>query len=280
MLIETFETNTVTREIPAQSSLISWRSTLGGLALAAVTFLGALALAVAFGGIGLEDGATARNAGIFAGVSVVVATILATFVGAYYAVRTQRTRVDIVGSAQGLLVGAVFMTFVVVQVFALAGTLGSAAAKTLGASAAAVTTGAAVAADNPMVREFVEDNFAGLNLRSEPSVVIQGVASRLLRGDNEAAKNYLAGQAGLTPEEADARIAAMQGRIDAAAVEAREAAATALKATGWSLFIVMSLGLMFSVLGGLLASVLNTRATMEVVAHARQTKATTRPAHV
>lgn len=280
MLIETYETNTVTRETPAPGSLISWRSTFAGLALAAVTFLAALALAVAFGGIGLQDGASARGAGIFAGVSVVLATCLATFAGAYFAVRTQRTRVDVVGSAQGLLVGAVFMTLIVAQVFALAGTLGSAAARTLGAGAAAVGAGAVAAADNPMVRELVEDNFAGLTLQSEPSVVIQGVASRLIRGDAESAKNYLAGQAGLTPTEADARIAAVQTRMEAAAVEAREAAATALQASGWSLFVVMVLGLIFSVLGGLLASVLNVRATMEVPRAARRAAATSRPAHV
>lgn len=280
MLIETYETNSVSREFPAQNSLISWRSTLAGLALAAVTFLGALALAVAFGGIGLEDGASLRNAGIFAGVSVVVATVLATFVGAYFAVRTARTPVDIVGSAQGLLVGALFMTFIVVQVFAFAGTLGSAAARTLGAGAMAAGSGAVAAAENPMIRDFVEDNFAGLNLRSEPSTVVQGVASRLIRGDTEAAKNYLAIQSGLSPEETDARIASIQARVQTAATEAREATATALQATGWSVFVVMCLGLMFSVLGGLLASVLNGRATMEVKAPSRRTTATTRPAHV
>lgn len=279
MLIETFETNTVTREAQP-APLISWRSTLAGVALSIVTLLSCLALATAFGGIGLEDGATARNAGIFAGISVVLSIAFATFVGAYFAVRTFRTRVDIVGSAQGLLVGAIVVGLVVFQVFSLAGTLGSAAAKTLGAGAVAVGTGAAAASDNPMVRELVEDNFTGLTLRSEPSVVIQGVASRLLRGDNESAKNYLAGQAGLTPAEADARIAAVQTRMEAAAVQAREATATAMKATGWSLFVTMVLGLMFSVLGGLLASVVNNRGTMEVAVAARRPANTTRPATV
>lgn len=102
MLIESYETNTVTRETLTTHSLISWRATFAGLGIAAVTYIVALSLAAAFGGIGLADGATVKNAGIFAGVSVVLATLLATFVGGYFAVRTSRQRVDMVGSAQGL----------------------------------------------------------------------------------------------------------------------------------------------------------------------------------
>lgn len=244
--------------------LICWKSTFAGLALALMTYLVALSLATAFGGIGLSDGATAQNAGIFAGVSVAVATLLATFVGGYFTVRLARTQLDMLGSAQGLLVGAIFLSFVVFQIFSVAGTLGSAAAHTLGATASAASSGASAMSQSPMVREIVEDNFGNMNLRSEPNVVIQGVASRLLSGNTESAKNYLAGQAGITREEADQKIAAIQTQVNEMATQARVATANALKATGWSLFVVLCLGLITSILGGLTAAIFNVRSPLDV----------------
>ena len=251
--------------------LVCWRSAFAGLAVALVTYIGALALAIAFGGIGLSDGSTAQNAGIFAGVSVAVATVLATFVGAYYSVRVSRFQVDIMGSVQGLLVGAVFLSFVVFQVLSVVGTVGQATAQTLGATASAIGSGAASASQNPMIRDIVEDNFADLKLKSEPSVVVSGTASRLLRGDNEGAKNYLAGQAGITPAEADQKIAAVKLQMDEAAKKARDAAATALKTTGWSLFLVLALGMIAASLGGVLAAVCNTRQALDVPDDVRRT---------
>lgn len=247
----------------AHRHLVCWRSAFAGLAIALVTFIGALALAIAFGGIGLSDGSTLKNAGIFAGVSVAVATVIAAFAGSYFSVRVASIRVDVLGSMQGLLVGGVFMIFVVFQVFSMVGTLGQAASQTLGATASMLGTGAAAAMQNPVAQEFVEDSLGGLNLKSDASVVATGTASRLLRGDTEAAKLYLANQAGLTPEQADQRIATLNARIDEAKLEARDAAATTLKTTGWGLFLVVALGMIASSLGGLLASVLNVRATVD-----------------
>ncbi|MBX2993316.1 MAG: hypothetical protein KF681_00780 [Bdellovibrionaceae bacterium] len=253
----------------AHRHLVCWRSAFAGLAIALVTFIGALALAIAFGGIGLSDGSTLKNAGIFAGVSVAVATVIAAFAGSYFSVRVASIRVDVLGSMQGLLVGGVFMIFVVFQVFSMVGTLGQAASQTLGATASMLGTGAAAAMQNPVAQEFVEDSLVvedslgGLNLKSDASVVATGTASRLLRGDTEAAKLYLANQAGLTPEQADQRIATLNARIDEAKLEARDAAATTLKTTGWGLFLVVALGMIASSLGGLLASVLNVRAAVD-----------------
>lgn len=245
--------------------LMCWRSAFAGLAIALVTLIGALALATAFGGIGLADGSTLKNAGIFAGVSVAVATLLAAFVGSYFSVRVAAIRIDVLGSMQGLLVGGLFMIFVVFQVFSMVGTLGQAASQTLGATASVLGSGATTAMQNPVAQEFVEDSLSGLNLKSDASVVAAGTASRLLRGDAEAAKLYLANQAGLTPEQADQRIVALNARIDEAKLAARDAAATTLKTTGWGLFLVVALGMIASSLGGLLASVLNARATIDTV---------------
>ncbi len=119
------------------------------------------------------------------------------------------------------------------------------------------------ASENPTINNAVsnltEDAIAGLNLRSDPAIVATGVASRMVRGDAESAKNYLALQAGITPAEADIKIAQMKAKVDQAMDDARIAAGTAMKSTGWTLFLLTVLGAAASIGGGALGSVANFR---------------------
>lgn len=244
--------------------LVCWKSTIAGFMLSIMTFAGLISLAMAFGGIGLSDGSTVQHASIFAGISLIVATVVAIFAGSYFSVRLARFKVDVVGCAQGLVVASLMVIFVVWQTVAAVGTVGKAAAEATGTAVAATAAGAGAAAGNPAVQDMIEDSLGGTTLKSEPSVVVRGVTTRLMRGDQEGAKNYLAYQAGLTPAEADARIAQLKAKADELMVKAREATATALKASGWSLFLLIALSAMVSVLGGLLAAHVNSRRTMDV----------------
>lgn len=239
--------------------LVCWRSALAGLAISLISFAGVLALAMAFGGIGLDDGASAKNAGIFTGISVMVALILGSFVGSYYSARISRRVFDVVGVMQGLLVGALFLVIVLCQTMSGIGAIGKVAGSALGASAAVAGAGAAAAAQSPLVEDIITDNMGDLKLKSEPKDVVRGVASRLLRGDQESAKNYLAFQAGISPEEADQKIAAAKVKMDQAMQDTRKAAATTLKAVGWSLFVGIVLAMIGAALGGMLGAVCNKR---------------------
>lgn len=250
-------------EVTAHKHLICWKSALAGLAIAILTFAGVLALAIAFGGIGLDDGSSVKNASIFAGASIIVAMVLANFLGSYYSVRVSKRRVDVIGVMQGLLVGALFSIFVLWQTMSAVGTMGKVAGAALGASATVAGAGAAAASQNPMVQDIIEDNMGDVKLKSEPEVVVRKVADRLIRGDQEGAKNYLAYQAGITPAEADQKIAAAKAKIDQAMLETRKAAATTLKAVGWSLFVSIVLATIASVLGGLAAAMCNERWTLD-----------------
>lgn len=243
--------------------LICWKSTFAGFALALMVLGGALSLAIAFGGIGLSDGSTIQNAGIFAGISVVVATVLAIFTGSYFSVRLARFKVDVVGCSQGLVLGSLVVMLVLWQTAAAVGMIGKAAAQATGAAAVAAGATAGAAAQNPIVQDMIEDNLGDAKLKSDASVVVRGVTSRLVRGDQEGAKNYLAAQAGMTPEEANTRIAAMKSKADELMVKARDASATTLKTTGWSIFLLITLSAIASVLGGLLASQVNLRGTLD-----------------
>lgn len=243
--------------------LICWKSTFAGLALSLVVFSGLLALSLAFGGIGLSDGTSAKAAGTFAVGSVILAVIFAALAGGYLTSRLGRTEVDILGTTQGLVVGAVFLLVVMFQVTSMVGTIGKVAGQTLGATALAVGSAATAAGENQAVQDIIQDNLGDLKLKSDPATVAKGIASRLLRGDEQSAKNYLAYEAGVPVSAVNQRVDTAKAKIDEAAVKVREATATAMKATGWSLFVVLVLGMIFSGLGGLLAAKCNEKYTLD-----------------
>jgi hypothetical protein len=249
-----FNPSQTSRLEASHENLVSWKSALAGLVLAILTFAAITALSLAFGGAGLSDGTTGTRAGIFGGVSFVIAIVLSTFVGAFFGVRVSGYGGRVGPYAQSLLVGSLVILLVLVQVASLVGIAGRAAGNVVGGAVNIAGTGAVAAGQTEVAQTLVEDSLGALSLRSSPEVVFRGVTTRLLNGNEEGAKNYLAAQAGLTPAQADQRIAAARTRIDEATVSAREATATAMQATGWSLFAVIVLGMISAILGGALAA--------------------------
>lgn len=244
-------------------ALISWRAVVAGLLISLFTMTAFIGLGLAFGGIGLEDGASARSAGVFTGVWFLFSALISIFVGSYFAARVSKFRLGRIGSAQGLVIASLFLGFFLYQTVVAIGTAGSMAGSMLGKTASAMGQGAANISQNEAVtgalRSITEDAMGDLNLKSSPGEVAQAVGGRLLRGDTVGAKNILAREAGITPTEADARIATMKSQVDQTVVEAREGAATALKSTGWSLFLLVTLGALAAIFGGGLGSVANFR---------------------
>lgn len=244
-------------------ALISWRSIVAGLLIAMFSMIGLLGLGLAFGGIGMDEDTSAKSAGIFTGVWFLVSALISLFVGSYFAARVSKFRLGRIGSAQGLVIAALFLGFFFYQTLSAIGSLGSAAGSFLGKSGSVIARGADRASENPQITSAVstmtEDALGGLNLRSSPQVVAQGLGTRLFRGDTEGAKNYLAREAGISPTEADARIAQMKAQVDKVVSDTKEATATGLKSMGWSLFLLTTLGAIFAVAGGALGSAANFR---------------------
>jgi hypothetical protein len=120
-----------------------------------------------------------------------------------------------------------------------------------------------MASQNPAVSNTVnnlaEDVLGELNLRSSPQVVAEGLGSRIIRGDTDGARNYLALEAGITPTEADARIARMKAKLDQYLADVKEGTGVALRSTGWSLFLMVLIGALSSIIGGALGSRANFR---------------------
>lgn len=239
--------------------LISWRSVVAGLLIAFFCMVGFLGLGMAFGGISLDQDTSVRSAGMFTGTWFLISALLSLFIGSYFAARVSKFQTGRIGSAQGLVIAALFLGFFLYQMMSAIGSIGSATGSLIGRGANMAGAGIGKLADSPAVGNMVEDAMGDLNLRSDPEQVATGVASRLIRGDTEGAKNYLSRQSGITPEEANVRITQMKTQVDQAIDRTKQGAAMVLKSTGWSLFLLVVLGALSAVFGGSLGSVANYR---------------------
>lgn len=237
--------------------LICWRSAFAGFALALLAFIGFIGLGLAFGGIGLNETTTAQRASVYTGIWVLVSATLAVLIGGYNSVRMARFRVNEVGAGQGAVVAALFVVTLLTQTGSVLGWASQALGGAATAGASALGSGAMAASQIPGVRESVEDLLGDVNLKNDPQGTIAGVTTRLVRGDNEGAKVYLAHQAGITTAEADAKIAAAKAKIDELVKDARVAAATALKVTGWGLCLLSLMAAFAGVFGGWIAARFN-----------------------
>lgn len=259
-----------------QHPLISWRSILAGLLVSFMVMATLLSLGMAIGGNGLSDGATAKNAGLFTGIWFVVSAVIALLGGSYFAARISKFHTNRLGGAQGLVIAALFFGLFLWQTFAAIGWAGSAAtsaaSSALGGAASAVSAAAGAGSESPLVRDLTARATNGLQLNAEPATVARNLATRLGQGDIEGSKDYLASVSGISREEASTKIEELRVQMDQALIQAREGAAKALQATGWSLFITMLLGAAAAAGGGALGALANfkkplTREQAESVSH-------------
>jgi hypothetical protein len=246
-------------ELQSMHPLISWRSVAAGLLISIFFMIGLLGLGMAFGGIGLEDGTTARSAGIYTGAWFLGSALVSLFFGSYFAARISKFQLGRIGSAQGLVIAALFLGFFLFEAFMVIGGIGQLTGSAIGKSVGVVGDAGQSLAKIPAVRNVVNEAVVDLNFNSDPQVVASGVASRLIQGDADGAKNFLATEAGITEAQADQRIAAAKVKLDEVKDKAQAGAAQALKSTGWSLFLLVFLGSAFGALGGSIGSVANYR---------------------
>ena len=257
--IKRYEEYPLESEFKMTHPLMSWRSTVAGLIISFFVMAGLTGLGMAFGGIGLDEDTTMSSVRVFTGVWFLVSTIISIFVGSYFAARVSKYQTGRIGSAQGIVISALFLGAFLWQSMMALGNLGQATGSLIGKSVSGVNQ----ISQNPYVANFVgnisEDALGDLNLKSDPQVVASGLTSRLVRGDTQGAKNYIAAQAGISPEDADQRIIQLKNRFDASLIEAKQQAASALKSAGWSIFLLVVLSALSAILGGALGSVANHR---------------------
>lgn len=246
---------------------ISWRAVFAGVFVTFLCYMILMSLGLAVGGAGLRgviQGGGSEALPIGAAIWMVLATLISLFVGCYLASRVSGMIAPRVGGVQGLVISALFFIFLLSQVGATLGALGRGIGGAIGAAGSAVSD----LSGNPQVQDVVESALGGLNLKSPPDVVAKGIATRLVRGNNDAARNYLASQAGISSAQADARIAQIRTQLESTLKEVGGTVASALSIAGWSLFGALVLGSLAANLGGVAGARRNL--TVDVVPERRQ----------
>ncbi|HEX4924178.1 MAG TPA: hypothetical protein VFV50_08830 [Bdellovibrionales bacterium] len=244
-------------------SLMSWKAVFAGLLVGLLTYAILFTLGVGIGGLTLrevvQDGG-GQGLGIGTGIWMVLINVVALFVGGYFAARISNYATPRIGAAQGFVIAAMFFGFMFYQMVSVAGLAGRGVSNVVGSAGGAAMD----AVQSPEVTKQIETALGNnVNLKSDYDTVVQGVATRLLRGDRESARNYLAYQAGISPQEAQARIDRLQIQAQGQLKEAGETTAEIIAGLGWAGFIVLLLGTVACCFGGAAGSRANLRHPMD-----------------
>ncbi len=246
----------------AHYPLISWRSIAAGLIFSIICYVALTALGVAVMGASADQligNGTKVNAGsgfaMGAGIWTIVSVLISLMVGGYFAARISNLVTGKMGGAQGVVIASLFFSLLLYGAGNAIGAIG----KGMGNAAKAMSGSTDTLFSSQIVQDTVEQSFEGLNLKSSPEIVARGLAARILRGDDEGARNYLAYQAGVPVSEVESRIATMKEQATAGMTKAASATAQGMQAAGWTVFLSLVLGLFACVVGGLLGARANTR---------------------
>lgn len=233
-----------------EHSSFNWRAVFAGAFIALLTYFILTALGLAIGGSSLEGVITGgdglQSLGIGTAIWLVVSVLIALAVGSYFAARVSGLITSRVGGTQGLVITSLFFAFMMWQVSSGIGMLTSGVGSVFGAVGSAADN----IARNPQVQDVVQRSLGDLNLQSPPEEVAQGVAIRLLRGQEEQAKSYLANQAGISEAQADRRLAQFRDQLQSTAQDVGQSVAQVASIAGWTIFGMLLLGSIAALLGG------------------------------
>jgi hypothetical protein len=245
---------------PADHPLVSWRSVFAGLFVSFLAYATLVALGLAVGGLSLANVIRANSGenrlAIGSGIWLLCSALISLYFGSYFAGRISNFITSRIGAAQGLVIASLFFIIMSVQAGMTLGLIGSG----VGNAVSSIGGLTRDVISEPEVQSTLEGLIADrASLRSDPEAIIRGLAVRLARGDRDSARNYLAYETGLPPEEADQRLASVEGDFKMRLEQAGISTARFLSGLGWSLFTMLLLGVLFSALGGAIGSRANYR---------------------
>lgn len=231
-------------------NLLSWKAAAGGLLVALMTFIILTSLGAGLAGFTAESLIRRENgglglltgAGLFMGISI----LISLFCGSYFALRISRFFTAKIGSAHGMVIASAFF---LLMLFGLGNAIGGMASG-FGSLARAAGDGAGGIAGNPIVQDSINQAIGTAQLKSDPSAVAQGLTARLLQGDTQSAKNYLAYQTGMPSGEIEVKIAQLKTQFDIAVRNAGVQTARAVGNTGVTFFILFLIGILSATFGG------------------------------
>lgn len=238
------------RALIAETSNISWGAIFAGALVSLIVYAALMALGLAFGGENLQGVIQGENSasslGFGAAIWTVIAVLASLYVGGHISGRVAGLIPVRVGRVQGMVVAALFFALMFSQAGKVIGSLGSGLGNTLGL----VGTTIGDVASSSVGQDVIQDAIGDLDLKSPPETVVKGIASRLIRGDEQAALNYLSAQAGISQQEARTRIDSFRAQFQQAVTEAGVMAARSIRVAGWTLFGALLFGTLFAMIGG------------------------------
>jgi hypothetical protein len=241
---------------------VRWGAIFAGALIALLVYATLISLGMAFGGDSLQSvvtgEASAKSLGIGAAIWLVASVLLSLLAGGFVSGRVAGQVATRVGRIQGMVVSGLFFALMFSQAGAMIGSIGNG----IGSVAGTVGNAAGTVAQTDEAQALIDDAIGDLNLKSPPETVAKGVASRLIRGNDDAALTYLARQAGITRAEAQARIETVKARFDQVVTQAGDSAARAVEIAGWTLFGALFLGTLFAMVGGGVGAQMNLRAPL------------------
>jgi hypothetical protein len=229
---------------------VRWRAIFAGTLVAIFTYTLLMSLGIAIAGgqlTGIIQGDNSASAlGIGSAIWTILSVLVSLFAGGFIAGQVGGLVTMQVGRVHGLVVATLFFGILFSQLGSAVSSIGGGVGKAVGA----VGSASGDLASTPEAEDLMNSALGELNLRSSPEVVAKGVATRLVRGKDDSAINYLAYQAKISPSEARAKVATIKTGVTRAATDAGVAASKAIKIAGWTLFGALFLGAIASILGG------------------------------
>lgn len=243
--------------------LLSWKSIFAGLLISIMVHMILSSLGIAIVGVAAQSAIEneqggrilASGTGLWMGLSAVIAL----FLGSYFTVRISRSVTNKIGAAHGFVVSSAFFIILAVVATSAIGSL----AMGLGHLVSGLGQGAAAVSTNSRVQDTINQALGTETLKSDPKVVSEGIAVRLLQGDVQSAKSYYAYQSGLSESEVSSRIDTLNANFVRIVKEVGDKAAEATAATGISLFILFLVGVVSGMIGGRYAAHSNVEKPLE-----------------
>lgn len=253
------------RATSVSQAVIRWPAIFSGFFVTMIVYTALMCLGLALGGGSLYDVVQnqdeIKNLGIGAALWTVISAFIALYAGGHVSGRVAGLISTRVGRTQGLVIASVFFAVMFTQVGIVMGVLSG------GLSSALTSTGSA-ALNSQIGQEIIEDAIGDLTVKTESiGTLTRGVASRLIRGDEQSAINFLAVRTGLTPQDANLRIDTFKAKFKANAEQAALTASRTLRKAGWTLFATVVLGCCAGMLGGALAANYNLREPVSEADH-------------
>jgi hypothetical protein len=228
---------------------LRWGGIVGGTLTALLAYGTLMAAGLVFGGASWtytsRSNTDVEMIGVGSAVWMVAAILIALGIGGYVSGRTAGLVPARMARIQGTVMAALFFGVLSLQTQPLFGSMGEG----LGKVNSALKSTTKDMARSASMQETFDEAIGDLKLKSTPEVVAAGVASRLLRGKDNLALNYLAHQGNISRAEAQRRIETVKARFDQIVMDTASDTADSVAVAGWSLLLALFFGTSCAAIG-------------------------------